>query len=136
VFSPFYRSFRESPQNLRVAASLPATPVPEFIDSVFVKTSPNRSFSVSENERFGLVFAKSGSINSGTGVTVVASIIALAGFPSSFANLSIHTCYCWGVGMTPYLPYLTFRPARLHRLAESIPCNRFCARMQRPSFGL
>ncbi len=42
------------------------TPVPEFIAPVFAKTSPKRSFSMSENERFGLVFAKSGSINSGT----------------------------------------------------------------------
>jgi hypothetical protein len=35
-------------------------------DPVFAKTSPRRSFSVIENERFGLVFAKTGSINSGT----------------------------------------------------------------------
>jgi hypothetical protein len=42
--------------------------VPEFIDTVFAKTSPKRSFSVIENERFGLVFAKTGSINSGTGL--------------------------------------------------------------------
>jgi len=40
--------------------------VPEFIDPVFAKTSPKRSFSVIEDERFGLVFAKTGSINSGT----------------------------------------------------------------------
>jgi hypothetical protein len=44
------------------------TPVPEFIDPVFAKTSPKRSFSMTEKERFGLAFAKSGSINSGTGV--------------------------------------------------------------------
>jgi hypothetical protein len=31
-----------------------------------VKTSPKCSFSVMENERFGLVFTKTGSINSGT----------------------------------------------------------------------
>ena len=43
------------------------TSVPEFIDPVFVKTSPKRSFLVIENERFGLVFAKTGSINSDTG---------------------------------------------------------------------
>ena len=43
--------------------------VPEFIDPVFAKTSPKRSFSVIEYERFGLVFAKSGSINSGTVVS-------------------------------------------------------------------
>ncbi len=34
---------------------------PEFKDPVFVKTSPKRSYSVIENERFGLVFAKTGS---------------------------------------------------------------------------
>jgi hypothetical protein len=39
--------------------------VPEFIDPVFAKTSSKRSFSMSENERFGLVFAKTGSINLG-----------------------------------------------------------------------
>jgi hypothetical protein len=44
------------------------SPVPEFIDPVFVKTSPKRSFSVIQNERFGLVFVKTGSIISGTGV--------------------------------------------------------------------
>jgi hypothetical protein len=42
--------------------------VPEIIDPVFAKTSPKRSFSMTENERFGLVFANTGSINSGTAV--------------------------------------------------------------------
>ncbi len=42
--------------------------MPEFIDPVFVKTSPKRSFSVIQNERFGLVFVKTGSIISGTEV--------------------------------------------------------------------
>ncbi len=41
--------------------------MPEFIDTVFTKTSPNRSFSISENERFGLVFTETGSINLVTG---------------------------------------------------------------------
>ncbi len=50
------------------ASGLVCTPVPEFIDPDFAKASPKRSFSVIENERFGLVFAKTGSINSGTGV--------------------------------------------------------------------
>ncbi len=36
--------------------------VPEFIDPVFAKTNPNRSFSMTENERFGLAFAKTGSL--------------------------------------------------------------------------
>jgi hypothetical protein len=43
-------------------------PLPEFIDLDFAKTSPKRSLSVIENGRFGLVFAKTMSINSGTGV--------------------------------------------------------------------
>jgi hypothetical protein len=34
--------------------------VPEIIDPVFAKTSPKRSFSMTEYERFGLVFTKFG----------------------------------------------------------------------------
>ncbi len=34
------------------------SPVPEIIDTVFAKTSPIRSFSMTEYERFGLVFTK------------------------------------------------------------------------------
>ncbi len=41
-------------------------PVPEIIDPVFAKTSQNARFLLGENERFGLVFVKTGSINSGT----------------------------------------------------------------------
>jgi hypothetical protein len=44
------------------------TTVPEIIDPVFTRTEQKRSFSVIENERFGLVFTKTGSINSGTGI--------------------------------------------------------------------
>ena len=40
--------------------------VPKFIDPVFAKTSPKRLFLMTENESFWLVFAKTGSINSGT----------------------------------------------------------------------
>ncbi len=40
--------------------------MPEFIDPVFTKTSPKRSFTVVQNERFGLVFTKTGSMISGT----------------------------------------------------------------------
>ncbi len=32
--------------------------MPEIIDPVFAKTSPKRSFSMTEYERFGLVFTK------------------------------------------------------------------------------
>ncbi len=43
-------------------------PLPEIIDPVFAKTCQNARFLLSENERFGLVFVKTGSINSGTGL--------------------------------------------------------------------
>jgi hypothetical protein len=46
--------------------------VPEIIDPVFAKTSQNARFLLSENERFGLVFVKTGSINSGTGLRLKA----------------------------------------------------------------
>jgi hypothetical protein len=44
-------------------------PVPEFIDPRFRENKPKTLvvYSVIENERFGLVFAKTGSIISGTG---------------------------------------------------------------------
>jgi hypothetical protein len=42
------------------------SPVPEIIDPVFAKTSQNARFLLSENERFGLVFVKTRSINSDT----------------------------------------------------------------------
>ncbi len=55
----------ESPLKLRALAEKKKTeqhrghsPVPEIIDPVFTKTSPKRSFSMSEHERFGLVFTK------------------------------------------------------------------------------
>jgi hypothetical protein len=41
-------------------------PLPEIIDTVFAKTSQNARVLLSENERFGLVFVNTGSINSGT----------------------------------------------------------------------
>jgi len=43
--------------------------VPEFRDPVLAKTRQKRSFSMTENEGFGLVFAKTGFINSGTVVS-------------------------------------------------------------------
>ncbi len=51
-----------------------STPVPEFIDPVFMKTSPKRSISMTENEHFGLVFKKAGSVISGTEEKAVSRI--------------------------------------------------------------
>jgi hypothetical protein len=42
------------------------TPLPEFIDQFSRKQAQNAR--LTENERFGLVVAKTGSINSGTGL--------------------------------------------------------------------
>jgi hypothetical protein len=53
------------------------TPVSEFIDPVFAKTSPKRSSSISENEHFGIVFAKTGSINLGTGMVLLSGLCYL-----------------------------------------------------------
>ena len=44
----------------------PCSTVPEFIDPVFTKTNPKRSFSLNRKRAFWLVFAKTGSIISGT----------------------------------------------------------------------
>jgi hypothetical protein len=65
--------------------------VPEIIDPVFAKPSQNARFLLSENERFGLVFVKTGSINSGTGY-----IRDLAKFPGCFQDVS--RIVEWGVG--------------------------------------
>jgi hypothetical protein len=50
--------------------------VPEIIDPVFAKTRQNARFLLSENERFGLVFVKTGSINSGTDVGQVVRTVS------------------------------------------------------------
>jgi hypothetical protein len=63
------------------------TPVPEIIDPVFAKTSPKCSFCMTENERFGLVFVKTGSINSGTCMLFYVS----SQLPPSFPLLQGHT---------------------------------------------
>ncbi len=49
--------------------------MPEIIDPVFAKTSQNARFLLSENERFGLVFVKTGFINSGTGCIITVSYL-------------------------------------------------------------
>jgi hypothetical protein len=53
--------------------SVESTPVPEFIDPVFTKTSPKRSFSLNRKRAFWLVVAKTGSLISGTGSLKVKS---------------------------------------------------------------
>jgi hypothetical protein len=54
--------FRDKQCTLVNTVSVPedagSSPVPEIIDTVFAKTSPIRSFSMTKYERFGLVFTK------------------------------------------------------------------------------
>jgi hypothetical protein len=61
------KHFRDQPLSISIFYQIILhLPVPEIIDPVFAKTSQNARFLLSENERFGLVFVKTGSINSGT----------------------------------------------------------------------
>ncbi len=50
--------------------------MPEFIDPVFTKTSPKRSFSLNRKRAFWLVFAKTGSIISGTVLYIIRDDLA------------------------------------------------------------
>ncbi len=62
-----HRSSVSDPDSIRSVDPYPVSdPVPGFIDPVFAKTISKRSFSVIENELVRLVFAKTGSLNSGT----------------------------------------------------------------------
>jgi hypothetical protein len=85
-------------------------PMPEIRDPVFAKTSPKRSFLMSENELFGLVFVKTEFINLGTGYSSkwILSIsyansrgqycirdFSLLNIPSKFVRLNILN-YCSG----------------------------------------
>ncbi len=58
--------------------------MPEFIDPVFTKTSPKRSFSLKRKRAYWLVFAKTGSIISGTGQE--AAVGPLGGLPGDVAE--------------------------------------------------
>ncbi len=62
--------FTPRPEFLTCEGPMASFPMPEFIDPVFAKTCPKRSFSMIENERFGLFFANTKSINSGTVASV------------------------------------------------------------------
>jgi hypothetical protein len=102
--------------------------VPEFIDRVFGKTSPIRSFCMTENERFGLVFPKTGSINSGTGIDFQLGGLVLQPSAGIFKK-SLGASNRLGIG-------LWYRPSRLHRLAEFNPWNRFLVSLKVYKFGL
>jgi hypothetical protein len=85
--------------------------VPEIIDPVFAKTSQNARFLLSENERFGLVFVKTGSINSGTGVSsLILFPLFAAGVVDTGGNLPL-------ASLTPaanLLPVLLTPAGKIH----------------------
>jgi hypothetical protein len=78
--------------------------VPEIIDPVFAKTRPKHSFCMTENERFGLVFVKTGSINSGTGDFKCREV--KTGFCRNrlMQTSSSETLNGWKSGQTIYVP--------------------------------
>jgi hypothetical protein len=87
--------------------------VPEIIDPVFAKTSQNARFLLSENDRFGLVFVKTGSINSSTGGKTLAlqrhytenskqifPEMKLRGLdPNSYIYVSVSDIYIYMIGL-------------------------------------
>ncbi len=66
--------------------------MPEFIDPVFTKTSPKRSFSLNRKRAFWLVFAKTGSIISGTGVKFRLLIMSLYAGLLQYWSYAEQTC--------------------------------------------
>jgi hypothetical protein len=96
--------------------------VPEFIDPVFAETSRKRSYSITENERFGLVFANTGSINSGT-VYKYNSIHDLQYMHGGKYPVQISVVTC-AVYSYLYLTYLfTSRPWMTNDGQPFFPCN-------------
>ncbi len=67
IFAAFYYSAGLALHNTWIITKCGESPVPEFINPVFTKTRPKRSFSLNRKRAFWLVFAKTGSIISGTG---------------------------------------------------------------------
>jgi len=55
---PYSPNLSDSAECVILCTSWLHSPVPKFIDPVFAKTSPKCSFCMTENERFGFVFAK------------------------------------------------------------------------------
>jgi hypothetical protein len=94
-------------------------PVPKIIDPVFAKTSQNARFLLSENERFGLVFGKAGSINSGTGLLDTGKI--LGNFLICNALEALNSCCSakkYTYGCSPYHRVL-------HRVLEWLAFDDF-----------
>ncbi len=78
--------------------------MPEIIDPVFAKTSQNARFLLSENERFGLVFVKTGSINSGTGDFKCREVKTGFYRNRSMQTGSSETLIGWKSGQTTFVP--------------------------------
>jgi hypothetical protein len=69
-------------------------PVPEIIDPVFAKTIPKRSFSVTEYERFGLVFTKTRVYKFGHRQTDGKNLVWFGELERKLAKLSKTTFAC------------------------------------------
>ncbi len=94
--------------------------VPEFIDPVFTKTSPKRSFSVTQNERFGLVFAKTGSIILGTvGGREEYTLHICFAYGEQRYTLLVHTDH----GVDWYTLHVQFVHTALLEVERDTPCH-------------
>jgi hypothetical protein len=118
----------------RMAAGSLLSPVPEFIDPVFTKTSPKRSFSLNRKRAFWLVFAKTGSIISGTGEDKSHPCVWMA--PTSVCSDSPEA----GVSVPEFsrlrAKVVPARQAALCIAQESIPWNRCLGTLEVKKFGL
>ncbi len=76
--------------------------VPEIINPVFAKTSPKRSFSVTEYERFGLVFTKTRVYKFGHRMMIKLTSAIRSTFEIMFPLL-VHVCWHmhWGSSSNP-----------------------------------
>ncbi len=111
----------------------------------FAKTKPKRSFSMTENERFKLVFANTGTIISGRGIYYIvhfnqsdsgfewkkrklrwnlATVLELA---SKIEEKAARKFDCWTLLRTPVL-FIYFRPRRLKNTGSSYALRIFWAR--------
>jgi hypothetical protein len=96
--------------------------VPEFIDPVFTKTSPKRSFSLNRKRAYWLVFAKTGSTISGTGnhqqrISLILGDLYLLSKSSSSSLWSESFCFITGGPEAVFLDVIGTKVLRVFLLA-------------------
>jgi hypothetical protein len=101
--------------------SMNSATVPEFIDPVFTKTSPKRSFSLNRKRAFWHVFAKTGSIISVTGLLISSCVgstfPSLFSYPTNTKESQASSCCCNWLHPTPQ-PQLLTKTSTSHTIKE------------------